>query len=125
MDITKIKSKLNMLNLYFSRCEFIRKPIISDTCLNTTIDRNVTQLSEHHYSVELTLKINNNDLNLLVVANADFSLDSDDYSNEKAIMNKNTVAIMFPFIRSQVSLMTSQPGMTPITLPAINVNEME
>lgn len=125
MDISKMKSKLNMSNLYFSRCEFEREAVIESTELETTINRNVSKISDHTYSVELNLEMKSDDMHILVVANADFSIDSEDYSNETVIINKNTVAIMFPFIRSQVSLMTSQPGMVPIVLPPINVNEME
>ena len=44
---------------------------------------------------------------------------------EEAIRNANTVAIKFPFIRSQVTLLTSQPGMTPIVLPAINTQKFK
>ena len=36
-----------------------------------------------------------------------------------------TVAIMFPFIRSQITLLTTQPGMTPIVLPPINTTKFE
>jgi preprotein translocase subunit SecB len=40
------------------------------------------------------------------------------------ILKKNSVAIMFPFIRSQVSLITTQPGMIPVQLPLVDVNKM-
>lgn len=57
---------------------------------------------------------------LCTKANANFFIDTNDPIKEKTLINANTVAIMFPFIRSQVSLMTTQPGMSPIVLPPIN-----
>ena len=42
----------------------------------------------------------------------------------KEILLKNTVAIMLPFIRSQVSLLTTQPGMKPIMLQPMDVNQL-
>ncbi len=39
-------------------------------------------------------------------------------------INKNTIAIMFPFIRSQVTLLTSQPNMCPVILPTINTSNL-
>lgn len=36
----------------------------------------------------------------------------------------NAVAIMFPYLRSQVTLLTSQPGMSPIIIPALNINKL-
>lgn len=40
------------------------------------------------------------------------------------ILEKNTIAIMFPYIRSYISIMTTQPGMNPIVLPAMNIIAM-
>lgn len=37
------------------------------------------------------------------------------------ILEKNTIAIMFPYIRSHISIVTTQPGMNPIVLPAMNI----
>ena len=34
------------------------------------------------------------------------------------------ISIIFPFIRSQVSLLTTQPGITPIMIPPINLNSL-
>ena len=39
-------------------------------------------------------------------------------------MLKNAIAIMFPFLRSQVTLVTSQPNFRPIILPIININNL-
>lgn len=38
------------------------------------------------------------------------------------LIQKNSLAIIFPYLRTQVTLMTSQPGLQPIVLPAININ---
>lgn len=40
------------------------------------------------------------------------------------ILEKNTIAIMFPYIRSYISIVTTQPGMNPIVLPAMNIVAM-
>lgn len=40
------------------------------------------------------------------------------------ILEKNTIAIMFPYIRSYISSITTQPGMSPIVLPAMNIVAM-
>lgn len=40
------------------------------------------------------------------------------------ILEKNTIAIMFPYIRSYISIITTQPGMNPIVLPAMNIVAM-
>ena len=40
------------------------------------------------------------------------------------IIEKNTIAIMFPYIRSYISMITTQPGMNPIVLPQMNIAAM-
>lgn len=42
----------------------------------------------------------------------------------EVLFKKNTLALMLPYIRSEVTLITSQPGTSPILLPAIDVNEL-
>ena len=51
--------------------------------------------------------------------------ESDFCERESDIIKKNTVAIMFPFVRSQISLLTTQPDMVPIVLPPINTAKFE
>lgn len=36
----------------------------------------------------------------------------------------NAVAIMFPYLRSQITLLTAQPDIMPIVLPSINVKKL-
>lgn len=65
------------------------------------------------------------DLSVSIIANAHFEYETETYEKEESIIKANTVAIMFLFIRSQVTLLTTQPGMTPIVLPAINTTKFE
>lgn len=39
-------------------------------------------------------------------------------------LKTNAIAIMFPYLRSQISLLTTQPNMTPVVLPAMNINNL-
>ena len=63
------------------------------------------------------------DLEVKVVAEAIFIMEDDNEELVGDIIKINTLAIMFPFIRSQVSLLTTQPGMTPVVLPPINTTK--
>ncbi|MDE6504883.1 MAG: protein-export chaperone SecB [Clostridia bacterium] len=77
--------------------------------------------------IDLTLESENGEFKLYLQTLGVFKLNKpDDMSDELAddILKKNTVAIMFPFIRSQVSLLTTQPGMSPILLQPIDVNAL-
>ncbi|MDO4487154.1 MAG: protein-export chaperone SecB [Bacillota bacterium] len=120
MEISKMKSNLIMDKLYFSKCSIERLENVGSGELNADLQRRIKPCGKHVFEVELDLTINKEDINLQVIAKATFTFESDDYSMEEDLIKTNTVAIMFPFIRSQVTLLTTQPEMTPIVLPPIN-----
>lgn len=78
--------------------------------------------------VEIITKVEDSDKNISIELTCVgiFELIDNDEKLEKDMINdvlqKNTVAIMYPFIRSQVSLLSTQPGMQPIMIPPIDVN---
>ncbi len=124
MEINKMKSNLKMTDLYFSHCSVERACNIQNGEYNADLKRNITQIKDHQYSVELELAVQKEDLSVLVVAKANFEYVANKYDEmEESIVKSNTVAIMFPYIRSQVTLLTTQPGMTPIVLPPINTTK--
>lgn len=43
----------------------------------------------------------------------------DEFRNQ--MLERNAVSIIFPYLRSQLSIVSTQPGMIPIVLPAINI----
>ena len=122
MDINKMKSDLKMENFHFVECSIIRNSVIENGPLLFDLEKEISELNNGGYNVTLTLTIakEQGDLSVKVVASALFFMDNSDVELVRSIMETNTVAIMFPFIRSQVSLLTTQPGLTPIVLPPIN-----
>ena len=40
------------------------------------------------------------------------------------LVSKNTVAILMPYLRSEVSLLTAQPNTDTVVLPVFNINNM-
>ena len=125
MDINEIKSTLTMENFYFSRCSIERGPSIEGGKLNVNLTKRIEHIGDHKYDIELSLTIDNDDLHLVIIAKAHFIYGGDDFSREETIVHTNTIAIMYPYVRSQVSLMTAQPGMTPIVLPPINTSKLK
>lgn len=43
---------------------------------------------------------------------------------EDSIIQQNAVAIVMPYIRSEVSLLTAQPGVESVVIPPLNIAEM-
>lgn len=127
MDINKMKSNLKMHDLYFSSCSVERKCKVANGELNADLSRKIDPAGNHEYDVELALRITKEDLKVLVITKAHFIYEAidEDADLEESIIKTNTVAIMFPFIRSQVTLLTTQPNMAPIVLPPINTALIE
>ena len=56
-----------------------------------------------------------------------FSFSSDEETDgelQNELISKNTVAIMMPYLRSQLSLLTAQPEVDCVILPPFNINKM-
>lgn len=43
---------------------------------------------------------------------------------KSTIIRENTVSIMMPYIRSELTLLTSQPGVEAVVLPPFNIRKM-
>lgn len=127
MNIEQIKSELTMRDFYFSECSIVRDKKIKGEKLNVDLKKELTEEQDNIFQVKLILTINKpeEDMQVKVVANATFHMENDDTQLVKSIIQTNTVAIMFPFIRSQISLLTTQPGMSPIVLPPINTEKFK
>ena len=124
MDINKALSDLKMEYFYFRNCTIEREKDIVDGQYQMNLDKKIEKIEDHVFRVILDFSIMKDDLRVSVSALAKFCYEANDYSDEQVIIESNTVAIMFPFIRSEVTLLTSQPGMTPIVLPPINTAKL-
>ena len=43
---------------------------------------------------------------------------------KNALIAKNATAILMPYLRSEVSLLTAQPGMECVVMPVLNINNL-
>ena len=85
--------------------------------------------SENSHLVKIIVKITGEDnrLNLNIEEQAHVELVNAellDENTQKTLLNQNSVAIMFPYLRSQVALLTSQPGLNTVQLPIIDVTQL-
>lgn len=48
----------------------------------------------------------------------------DESTDLSELISKNTVAVLMPYMRSELSLLTAQPGMECIVMPPINVDAL-
>ena len=65
--------------------------------------------------------------NLIISLSGFFKVEKEDSVNDEMVqnlINKNAVAIMMPYLRSELTLLTAQPDTDSVVLPPFNINAM-
>lgn len=124
-----IESVLKLNKLVFDKIEFKRLGFENDTKLELEIQSNIAQRHDTEvYKVTLILKGKKaEEYTLEISLSGFFSIEADDGLTEdlkNTLVTKNSVAILMPYLRSEVSLLTAQPGLECVVLPAFNINNM-
>ena len=124
-----IKSVLKLNKIDFDKMEFIRLGFRNDKELKLEIQSNVSQRQETEiYRVTLLLKGKKpEEYTLEISLSGYFSIESEDKLAEdlkNTLVTKNSVAILMPYLRSQLSLLTAQPEVECVVLPPFNINNM-
>jgi preprotein translocase subunit SecB len=124
------KSVLKMKGIYVDNFSFKRfsfdEFVNSDPVVN--VSREIQKIGENQYKVVLQIILSENDfykLDITVVGLFAFEDNNKlDDETKSIFIFKNAVAILFPFLRSEVILLTSQPGFIPVIIPPINILEL-
>lgn len=124
-----IESVLKLNKIVFEKIEFNRLGFKNENELELEIQSNISQRQDTEvYKVSLILKGKKpEEYALEICLSGFFSIESDDELTEElknTLVTKNSVAIMMPYLRSEVSLLTAQPETECVVLPAFNVNNM-
>ena len=129
MDKKNIGSVLKLNKIIFNKIEFERLGFKNDNDIELEFQSNISQRKEEDiYKVTLVLKGKKpEEYTLEISLSGFFSIEADDNLSDdlkNALITKNSVAKLMPYIRSQVSLLTAQPEVECIVLPAFNINNM-
>ena len=117
------KSPLIMEQIYISKSSFARSDdSIDDLALGVEVKRELSDLGEGRYRLGLTIFVGDEDKKLEVSATCVAVFKTE--MTQRILLERNAVAIMFPYLRSYISTMTTQPGMVPVVLPPMNIMSM-
>jgi preprotein translocase subunit SecB len=125
----KSESALIAKKIFVEKMNFQRNQIASGVIRLTqsSIGKNIDKLDEKEYKCSLTLKMSDEEetVDLEIVISGIFEFQSELNADQKEIIiTKNTMSILFPYLRAQVTLMTAQPDIEPVVIPAININAL-
>lgn len=77
-----------------------------------------------HYRVTLTAKADRKtEFTATVCLSGYFAIDKHT-EHKDVLLKQNAVAVLFPYLRSEFTLLTSQPETHPVVLPVMNIAEM-
>ena len=117
------KSPLIMERIYIARSCFSRtSDSIDELELGVRVERDLKILEKQHYQLELTILIGDENKKLEVSATCVAIFETK--TEQQVLVERNAVAIVFPYLRSYISTITTQPDMAPIVLPPMNIMAM-
>ena len=121
-------SVLHMQAIVFDNIEFERKGFKNDNELEFNLEIQIGTDKENRYKVTLILKGNKKDEYEFSVSLSGFFMIEDvksmDDKLKQNLISKNAVAILMPYLRSEITLLTAQPGTDSVVLPIFNINKM-
>ena len=126
-DEKKVLSTMKLLHCVIDEMHFARKgfqPPEGPKDNQVRFTRNIYKDIDGIYRVGLAADINREEeFEMRLAITGYFQLDEND-PNKQILLEKNAVAILFPFLRSEITLLTAQPEMAPIVLPVVNIAAM-
>lgn len=120
---SKYESPLVLEKIEIIEAIFRKKDVsLENLELGVHVEHSLTKISDDKYEVTLGTTVCDKEENVFVNVKARAIFNTQQENMD--ILKKNTIAIVFPYIRSYISIITTQPGMEPIVLPAMNIVAM-
>lgn len=116
-------------NLLIFKFQFERKGFSSENNFEFNMESQISKRSnEEIYKVTLILHGKKPDEYIMEISLTGFFSFGTDASisdeDKKELISKNTLAILMPYLRSEVSILTAQPEVECIVLPPFNINNL-
>lgn len=121
-------SVLTLTTMVFDKIKFERKGFKNENELKFRLQVQIGKNQENVYKVTLVLDGDKKDeYELQISLTGFFEIQNSDKltdSTTQALIDKNAVAILMPYLRSEVTLLTAQPETDSVVLPTFNINKL-
>ena len=124
---TDVLSPMRLVKLMFDQIHFERRGDHSEHELKTHIRIKIGEKQNAPYIVNLEIEGEKEDeyfFSMRLIGLFEFNSTDMEDTTKRLLLSRNAVAILMPYMRSQVSLLTAQPNLTPVVLPVFNINKM-
>ena len=112
--------------MVFDRIEFDRKGFKNTQELKFELQVQIGLNEDDLYKVTLVLNGTKQDEYNVVISLSGFFRFEGQVEDKivRDLINKNAVAILMPYLRSELTLLTAQPDTDSVVLPPFNINKM-
>lgn len=123
-----IESSLILEKIVFDKIEFNRKGFKNENEIEFSFEIQIGHGKNNLSKVTIIIKGNKEqEYDFLISLSGFFTINNSEDIDEKQseiLINSNAVAILMPYLRSEVSLLTAQPDTDCVVLPPFNINKM-
>lgn len=117
-------SILKLNGIHFNELSFKRRDSTNSVIDDCELTRKIVDIDVDNFTVELNFKLSTSIFEMSISLEGKFNIICEDALMKERLKKNNTISILFPYIRSEVTLLTSQPEMTPVIIPPININKL-
>ena len=111
-----VMSPLKLEKMYIKSANFKRE-VVCNKNLKINLAHEIEEKESDKYIITLKVDITNNDSSIMI----NVVLIGEFVCSERMLIEQNAIAIMFPYLRSYISTLTTQPDLVPIVLQPVNV----
>lgn len=123
-----LNSVLTLQKMVFDRIVFDRKGFKNTNELKFELQVQIGLDENDTYKVTLVLNATKQDeYDIVISLSGFFQVEGQEKLDDKMVqnlINKNAVAILMPYLRSELTLLTAQPDTDNVVLPPFNINKM-
>ena len=126
--MSSFNSALTLQKMVFYRIEFNRKGFKNNKELEFELQVQIGLDKNSTYKVTLVLNGTKQDeYDIVISLSGFFAVETQEELDDNVVrnlINKNAVAILMPYLRSELTLLTAQPDTDSVVLPPFNINKM-
>lgn len=121
-----ISSVLKMTHIVFDEISFKRLGFQNKKERETRfgVGKHVEKIGNGKYQVSLSAQVIRENEYEAEVSITGYCEIPEDAPYKDRILNENAIAILFPYVRAELTLLTAQPETEPLVIPAVNINAM-
>lgn len=123
---SNIASVLKLKHMVFDEISFNREGFQqkADKKYSIGFGKHVEKIEDGRYQVSLAANVvKEKEYTVTVKLTGYFEIE-EQHPDKDIILNENAVAILFPYLRTELTLITSQPEVDPLVIPVVNINAM-